>query len=92
MFFEDFQDGCHFGYRNRTILAILNFYVTPMPPIKCQSDVGFGRICCSFEVFQAGHHGGHLGYWNGKILAILNLLVTSMPPVKFRLNPTYSLG
>ena len=35
--FEDFQDGCHCGhtgYRNRTILAILNLYVTPMPPIK----------------------------------------------------------
>ena len=35
--FEEFQDGCHgavLGHRNRTILAILNLYVTVMPPIK----------------------------------------------------------
>ena len=42
MFFEDFQDGCHFGYRNGTILAILNFYVTPMPPIKYQLSQTWG--------------------------------------------------
>ena len=37
MSFEEFQDGPHgnhLGYRNRTVLAILNLYVTPMPPIK----------------------------------------------------------
>ena len=33
MWFEDFQDG-HLSYRNLTILAILNLYVAPMPPIK----------------------------------------------------------
>ena len=40
MRFEDFQDGHlggHLRYRNRTILAILNLYVAPMPPI----NVGF---------------------------------------------------
>ena len=39
MLFEDFQDGrhgCHLGYRNETILAILNLYITLMPPIKCR--------------------------------------------------------
>ena len=35
MSFEEFQDGGgHLGYRNGTILAILNFCVTVMPPIK----------------------------------------------------------
>ena len=37
MWFEECQDGCHggyLGYWNRTILAILNFHNTPMPPIK----------------------------------------------------------
>ena len=35
--FEDFQDGhhgSHLGYQNKMILAILNLYVAPMPPIK----------------------------------------------------------
>ena len=34
---ENFQDGRlggHFGYRNKMLLAIMNLYVTPMPPIK----------------------------------------------------------
>ena len=37
MWFEELQDGCHGGnlrYWNRTILAILNFHNTSMPPIK----------------------------------------------------------
>ena len=35
MSFEEFQDGHRsLGYRNGTILAILNLYVAPMPPIK----------------------------------------------------------
>ena len=29
-----FQDGGHLGHWNRRILAILNFHITPMPPIK----------------------------------------------------------
>ena len=35
--FEEFQVGCcggHLGYRNKTVLAILNFYVAPMPHTK----------------------------------------------------------
>ena len=47
MWFEEFQDGCHsdhLGYRNRTILGILNLHVAPMPPIKfgLNSDLAFG--------------------------------------------------
>ena len=43
MSFEEFQDGCH-RYRKGTILAILNLYVTSMPPIvSMQSDVWFLR-------------------------------------------------
>ena len=34
MLFEEFQDGCHLGYWNKAILAILNLCVTVMPPIK----------------------------------------------------------
>ena len=37
--FEDFQDehcGSHLGYWNKKGLAILNIYVTLMPPIKFQ--------------------------------------------------------
>ena len=39
MSFEEFQagrHGGHLGYRNGTILAILNLCVTVMPPIKFQ--------------------------------------------------------
>ena len=49
MSFEEFQDGrCggHLGYRNATILAVLNLCVTVMPPIKFQLNrTGFGRRC-----------------------------------------------
>ena len=81
MSFEEFQDGrCggHLGYRNGTILAILNICVTVMPPIKFWLNLtyGFGSIGLtvwegmSFEEFQDGGHGSHLGYQNGMILAI----------------------
>ena len=45
MSFEEFQDGRHgghLGYRNKTILAILNLYVAPMPPIKFQLNMTYG--------------------------------------------------
>ena len=42
MSFEDFQDGSHLGYWNRTILAILNLHVVPMPPTKFQSNLTYG--------------------------------------------------
>ena len=43
--FEDFQDGqhgIHFGYQNEMILAILNLYVTPIPPITFQLNQTYG--------------------------------------------------
>ena len=44
MLFEEFQDGCHghLGYRNVMILAILNLYVTVMPPIKFRLNPTYG--------------------------------------------------
>ena len=51
MLFEVFQDGrpgyqirwqgSHLGYRNRTILAILNLYNSPKPSIKCQLNLTY---------------------------------------------------
>ena len=45
MWFEDFQDGRsvgHLGYWNRTILAILNLYVTLMHPVKFRFNPNYG--------------------------------------------------
>ena len=91
MSFKEFQDGHHGGhleYWNRTILAILNLYVTVMPPIMFWLKVWE----MSFDECQDGLHDGHLGYQKGTILAILNLHVATMPPTKFQLNPTYGSG
>ena len=65
-----------------TILAILNLYVAPMPPIKFWLNQTYGL----------GGDVGHLGYRNRTTLAILNLYVAAMPPIMFWLNPTYGLG
>ena len=49
MSFEEFQDGhhgSHLGYRNLTILAILNLYNAHMPAIKFWLNLTwFGRRC-----------------------------------------------
>ena len=37
----EFQDGSQ-GYRNGTILAILNLYVAPMPHIKFRLNLTYG--------------------------------------------------
>ena len=91
MLFEEFQYGCHgghLGYQYGPILAILNLYVAPMPPIKFWLNWTYCFGGMSFEEFQDGRHGGHLGYQNRTILAILNLYNAQMPPIKFRLNLT----
>ena len=54
MSFEEFQDGrhgSHLGYRNRTILAILNLHVAKVPPIKFQlnPNLWFWRRCRKCE-------------------------------------------
>ena len=40
--FHDGRHGGHLGYRNGTILAILNLYITPMPPIKFWLNLNYG--------------------------------------------------
>ena len=85
MSFEGFQDshhGSYLGYQNGIILAILNLYNAPIPPIKFRLNLTYGL----------GGDIGHLGYPNGSILAILNVCVTVMLPIKFWLNLTYGLG
>ena len=45
MSFEEVQYGrhsCHLGYRNGTILAILNLCVATMPPTKFQLNPTYG--------------------------------------------------
>ena len=71
------------------ILAILNFYVAPMPPIKFEVNPhkGLGGAD-SFEEFQDGHYGSHLGCKNGTNLTVLNLLMMMSPQ---RLPPSFSL-
>ena len=63
--------------------AILNLYVTPMPPIEFKLNPTYGLEEMSFEEFQDGHFSGHTGYQYGMIWAILNLHVVKMPPTKF---------
>ena len=65
------------------ILAILNLYVAPMPPITFQLNPTYSLGRDVFEAFQDGRHGGPLGYLKGIILANLNLHVA--PPIKFGL-------
>ena len=93
--FEEFQDGnhgCHLGYPNRKILALLISILLQRLPSS------FGIIWLmvseemSFEEFQDGCHCDHLGNWIGTILAILNLYVTPRPPSEFWLSPTYGWG
>ena len=79
-----FQDGSQLGYRNRKILAILNFHNTPMPSIKFQLNFTY---CLKDAGSKNFSHGSHLGYQNRKILAILKLYVTPMPPPSFTSIP-----
>ena len=90
--FEKFQDGRHhdgnLGYRNGTILAILNLCVTVMLTIKFWLNPTYGL---GGDVFW------RISRWppwyrNGTFLAILNLYVPTMHPIKFRLNLTYGFA
>ena len=80
------------GYRNRTILTILNLSVAPMPPIKFWLNLTYSLENMPFEEFQDSHQG-----WRPSLiseqndLAILNLCVATMPSIKFRHNLTYGL-
>ena len=89
--FEEFHGG-HFGYRNRTTLAILNLCVTVMPPIKflLNPTNGMGGDV----VWRISRWPPWRPSWikNGTILTILNLCVALMILIKFWLNLTYGLG
>ena len=57
MSYEDFQDdrhGGYLGYRKGIILAILNLYNAPMPPIKFRLSLTYGLGGDAFEEFQDG--------------------------------------
>ena len=86
LWFERRCGGGHLGYRNETILAILNLCITVMLLIKFWPNPTAWEL--SFLEFQDGRH---LGYRNVTILSILNLCVTVMPPIQFQLNRTYGL-
>ena len=56
MSFEEFQDGGqggHLGYRNGTILAIMNLCVTVMPPIKFQLNRTLGDVVWRISRWQS---------------------------------------
>ena len=81
--------GGHLRYQTRSILVILNLYVTPMPPIKFGLNPHYGMGGDVFWRIQDSPHGGHLRCRIGTNLAVLNLHDSLMPPTKFQLNPTY---
>ena len=64
---------------NKMILAILNLYVAPMPPIKFQLNPTNGLGGDVILDFQYGRHRGHLGYRNGMTLSLLSLNVAQIP-------------
>ena len=82
--FEEFQEsrhGGHLGYRNGTILAILNLYVAPMPPIKFRlNPTQFGRRCRLKNFKMVAMAAAILDIGTKKtISAILNFHVATMP-------------
>ena len=89
--FEEFQDDCHGGhpeYWNRKILAILNPYVAPMPPIKCQLNLT--STLAGDAIWRILRWLPWRPSWisEGNNLANLSLCVTVMPPIKVWLNLT----
>ena len=83
--------GDHLGYRNGTILAIMNLYVAQVPPMKFQPNQTYGL---GADVIWRISKWSPLrpSLISETILAILNFLVATTPPVKFRLNLTCGLG
>ena len=69
----------------RTILAILNIYVTPMPPIMFGLNPHYSMGEDVFWKISNGPHGGHLGCRIGTNLAVLNRHVSPC------LSPSFSL-
>ena len=58
--FKDFQHGLHgdhLEYWNKTILAVLNLHVAPMPPDKFQLKMTKWLTGDVVEEFQHGRYG-----------------------------------
>ena len=93
MSFEEFQDGCH-GYRNGTILAILNLCVAPMPALKFRLNLtyGFGGDIIWRISRWPLWRPSWIWEWNNFSNSESLTTITVMPPIKFWLNLTYSLG
>ena len=49
MLFVEFQNGRHPGFQNKMILAILNLYVTLIPPIKFQLNLTWYQRRCRLK-------------------------------------------
>ena len=75
MLFEEFQDGhrgSHLGYRTGRILAIPNFYVPPILPIKFQLNPTYTLGGLLFKEFQAILDIGTQWFINSKSLCHSN--------------------
>ena len=92
MSFAEFQDGRHgghLGYQNRMILAILNLYITLMPPTMFQLNLTYGLG--GNVVWRISRYSRHLvpeqnNFSHSESPCCHN------PPTKFQLNPTYGSG
>ena len=93
--FEDFQDGwdgCHLGYPNGMVLAILNLHVAPMPPTKFGLNLTHGSA--ADVVSRVSRWPLRRPSWITKRNDFSNSesLCAPMLPIKFPFNPTYGLG
>ena len=106
IWFSNFQDG-HLGYRNGTIIAILNLYFAPMLTIKFRLNPTYGlggdvvwKISrwlpwrFSFLFFFFFFFFFFFCFWISERNDFSNSesLCRSDAPIKFRLNLTYGLG
>ena len=92
--FEEYRDGHrggHLGYQNGKNLAILNFYVAPMPPIKFRFNPTYS--CGGDVVWRILRRSPWRPSWASERNDLNNSeYIPPMLPIKFRLNPTYSFG
>ena len=95
MSFEEFQvggHGGHLGYWDGTILAILNLYITPMPPIKFPLNLIYGlggdviRRFSRWPPWQPSWSLERNDFNNSESP------LATMPHTKFQLNLTYNFG
>ena len=84
-------EAMSFEYRNGTILAIPNRYITPMPPIKFRLNLTYG-----FGGDIVWRISRWLWWWPSCILEMNNFSnsesLSLMLHIKFWLNPTFGLG